>query len=505
MKNDTQIPIYKYKSPGNQQGYGEGLDKGFFMLYICKQENTENTNPMDFKKIACTVVRRWNEKRMAGRAKDVPRSVTPQAETTAAMAKTVAAEAGTATPSPTSFPQHAANVLRTAEAKAVQSETPSPKAANLESALGDFLAERYEFRFNVLTEATEFRCLSDGENGTFRPATERDLNAICLEAHRHGIDCWDRDVARMVHSANVREYHPFRLYFQRLPAWDGRDRLHDLAARVSDSPLWIQAFHRWMLGLAAQWAGLSDGLHAHSTAPLLVSDEQGLGKSTFCRALLPPQLQAYYTDSVDLARPDKVERQLTEMGLLNLDEFDRIPEKKHPLLKNLMQLSALNLRKAYRRHSQALPRIASFIGTSNSRELLSDPSGSRRFICVLVKHPIDSTGIDHAQIYAQLKAELERGERYWFSHGEENALRLYNAAFYRICPAEEVLCRHYRAAHPSEKVRPLSLPEIFARLRRLEPGAMAGVTLPKLAQALVAAGVQKVHTHYGNRYRVAER
>ncbi len=108
--------------------YGEGLDKGFFMSYICKREDTENTKPMDFKKIACTVVRRWNEKRMAGRAKDVPRSATPQAVTTVAMAKTVAAEAGTATPSPTSFPQHTANVLRTAEAKAVQSETPSPKS-----------------------------------------------------------------------------------------------------------------------------------------------------------------------------------------------------------------------------------------------------------------------------------------------------------------------------------------------------------------------------------------
>ncbi|WP_462359843.1 VapE domain-containing protein [Paraprevotella clara] len=423
---------------------------------------------MDFKKIAHAAVCRWNEKRRTDKTSDTHRTSLPEA------------------------------------APAVR-EAVSPKAANLESALGGFLAECYEFRFNVLTEATEFRSKSDKENGTFRPATERDLNAICLEAHRHGIGCWDRDVARMVHSADVREYHPFRLYFQRLPAWDGRDRLHDLAARVSDSPLWVQAFHRWMLGLAAQWAGLSDGLHAHSTAPLLVSDEQGLGKSTFCRALLPPQLQTYYTDSVDLARPDKVERQLTEMGLLNLDEFDRIPEKKHPLLKNLMQLSALNLRKAYRRHSQALPRIASFIGTSNSRELLSDPSGSRRFICVLVEHPIDCTGIDHAQIYAQLKAELENGERYWFNHGEENALRLHNAAFYRICPAEEVLCRHYRAAHPGEKVRLLSLPEIFARLRRLEPGAMAGITLPKLAQALVAAGVQKVHTHYGNRYRVAER
>ena len=423
---------------------------------------------MDFKKIAHAAVCRWNEKRRTDKTSDTHRTSLPEA------------------------------------APAVR-EAVSPKAANLDSALGGFLAECYEFRFNVLTEATEFRSKSDKENGTFRPATERDLNAICLEAHRHGIDCWDRDVARMVHSADVREYHPFRLYFQRLPAWDGRDRLHDLAARVSDSPLWVQAFHRWMLGLAAQWAGLSDGLHAHSTAPLLVSDEQGLGKSTFCRALLPPELQAYYTDSVDLARPDKVERQLTEMGLLNLDEFDRIPEKKHPLLKNLMQLSALNLRKAYRRHSQALPRIASFIGTSNSRELLSDPSGSRRFICVLVEHPIDCTGIDHAQIYAQLKTELENGERYWFNHGEENALRLHNAAFYRICPAGEVLRRYYRAAQPGEKLRLLSLPEIFARLRRLEPGAMAGITLPKLAQALVAAGVQKVHTHYGNRYRVAER
>ena len=468
------------------------LTKAFSCRIFANKKTPKKTKPMDFKKIAHAAVCRWNEKRHTDKTADTRRATLSEAENSTVLQGN-------------DFPEAMEAILRLPEAVPAVREVASLKAAGLESALGGFLAKRYEFRFNVLTEATEFRSKSDKENGTFRPATERDLNAICLEAHRHGIDCWDRDVARMVHSADVREYHPFRQYFQRLPAWDGRDRLHNLAARVSDSPLWIQAFHRWMLGLAAQWAGLSDRLHAHSTAPLLVSDEQGLGKSTFCRTLLPPELQAYYTDSVDLARPDKVERQLTEMGLLNLDEFDRIPEKKHPLLKNLMQLSALNLRKAYRRHSQALPRIASFIGTSNSRELLSDPSGSRRFICVLVEHPIDCTGIDHAQIYSQLKAELENGERYWFSHGEENALRLHNAAFYRICPAEEVLRRYYRAAQPGEKVRLLSLPEIFARLRRLEPGAMAGVTLPKLAQALVAAGAQKVHTHYGNRYHVVER
>ena len=304
-------------------------------------------------------------------------------------------------------------------------------------------------------------------------------------------------------SDRLPDYHPFRDYFDRLPPWDGKDRLDALAQRVSNHALWVRGFRRWMVTVAAQWMGMADN-HANSMAPVLVSGRQGLGKSTFCRNLLPPELSAYYTDSVDVANTARMEQLLVEMGLINLDEFDRIPVRRHPALKNVMQLTDLHVRKAYRRDTLRLPRIASFIATSNSHELLSDPSGSRRFLCVEVERPIDSTDIGHAQIYAQLKAELENGERYWFNHGEENALRLHNAAFYRICPAGEVLRRYYRAAQPNEKVRPLSLPEIFARLRRLEPGAMAGVTLPKLAQALVAAGVQKIHTHYGNRYRVVE-
>ncbi len=406
----------------------------------------------------------------------------------------------------TAPPRAEAGARRTPPEKKAGTGTSAAQtpAARMETELEAFLAARYEFRFNLLTEATEFRRLGEAENDSFRLATERDLNALCVEAHRAGVNCWDRDVARLVGSAHVAGYHPFRRYFDRLPEWDGRDRLRDLAARVCGEPWWAQAFHRWMLGVAAQWAGVSDGLHAQCVAPLLVSDAQGMGKSTFCRALMPPELQAYYTDNVDLARPDRVERQLVEMGLLNLDEFDRIPPRKHPLLKNLMQLSALNLRKAYQRHACALPRIAAFIGTSNSRELLSDPSGSRRFICVRVERPIDSTGIDHAQVYAQLKAELLRGERHWFSPGEENALRVRNAAFYRVEPAEEVVRHTYRPAAPHEKAALLPLPEIFARLRRRHPGTTAGMNLMKLAQALSRLGVQKVHTHYGNRWRVVE-
>ena len=427
---------------------------------------------MELKQIVKRAVRRWVEKIASKRAQRQARLALPSGSDL---------------------------LKRKAEAYSTKDRT----SATLERRLAAFAEARYDLRHNLLTGQAEFRPKGQ-DAASFLPLTARDLNSLCLTAHEAGIPCWDRDVSRFVASDRLPDYHPFRDYFDRLQPWDGEDRLDALARRVSDRALWVRGFRRWMLAVAAQWMRMGDD-HANSMAPVLVSGRQGLGKSTFCRNLLPPELSAYYTDSVDVANTARMEQLLVEMGLINLDEFDRIPVRRHPALKNVMQLTDLHVRKAYRRDTLRLPRIASFIGTSNSRELLSDPSGSRRFICVLVKHPIDSTGIDHAQIYAQLKAELERGERYWFSHGEENALRLYNAAFYRICPAEEVLCRHYRAAHPSEKVRPLSLPEIFARLRRLEPGAMAGVTLPKLAQALVAAGVQKVHTHYGNRYRVAER
>lgn len=74
--------------------------------------------------------------------------------------------------------------------------------------------------------------------------------------------------------------------------------------------------------MTAQWMGVT-GSHANSVAPLLISTEQGYLKSTFCKSLLPPALQRYYMDKVDLTSQGHIERRLAEMGLLNLDEFDK--------------------------------------------------------------------------------------------------------------------------------------------------------------------------------------
>ena len=384
-----------------------------------------------------------------------------------------------------------------------QEKEKNSSVACLTERVNTFLLDNYDFRYNVLTEETEFRP-ADGHGCAFRPIGKRELNTFCMEAHAKGIACWDKDVSRYIYSTCIAEYHPFKLYMEELPGWDGTDRLTELALKVADTPLWVQGFHRWMLALAAQWLGRT-GIHANSVAPILVSSEQGRQKSTFCKALMPQALQRYYVDNLKLTSQGQAERLLAEMGLVNMDEFDKYPAAKMPLLKNLMQMAHLNICKAYQRNYRNLPRIASFIGTSNRFDLLTDPTGSRRFLCIEVKQNIDCTGIDHTQIFAQLKTELEAGERYWFTKEEEHALQEHNAAFYRTSTAEDVFHSNFRAAQPTEQSLDLTAADIFKELQSHNASALRGYNPNRFAQLLMGAGIVRKHTEYGNVYKVVRR
>lgn len=374
---------------------------------------------------------------------------------------------------------------------------------NLTAQVNRFLQNSYLFRYNLLTDETEYRPANAADK-TFVTIGKRELNTLCLEAHARGILCWDKDISRFLFSKHVPEYHPFLLYFEQLPVWDGIDRITRLAQRISSESYWINGFHTWMLGLTAQWTGQT-GKYANSVAPLLVSIRQGCLKSTFCKSLMPDSLSRYYSDEVELTSRSNATRKMSEMGLLNLDEFDKYSPGKIPLLKNLMQMADLNLCKAYQKNFRNLPRIASFIGTSNRFDLLSDNTGSRRFLCVEVKDKIDCTCIEHKQIYAQLKQELSDGARYWFSAEEEEELQEHNLIFQHRNPAEEVLRSCFRPAtseDPKEKIRNLSAADIFKELKKQNPAAMRGSNPNYFSQQLVPAGFLRKHGRYGNFYPV---
>ena len=379
----------------------------------------------------------------------------------------------------------------------IKTEQNARKSSLLED-LEMYLFKVYDFRFNVLTEQTEYR--KKGES-VFHLVDQRVLNTLCMKVRKQGINCWDKDVSRLLLSEQIPDFHPFTEYADSLPEWDGVDRVSELARRVSDEALWVSGFHRWMLGMVAQWMNL-EGQCANAVAPLLVSTEQGRCKSTFCSIILPEELQRFYIDKFDLTSVSGCEQKLSQFGLINMDEFDRYSVRSMANLKNLMQLKKLTFRKSHRSYYSQLPRIASFIGTSNQKELLTDSTGSRRFLCVEVKGKIDCSRPDYAQLYAQLKAELLAGERFWFTSEEEKEIQEHNRFFYRQSPEQEIFFRCFRLPKEGEEAVLLSPTEIFCRLQKKYPAAFRGSNVVNMGRMLIGLGVERVRTRCGSAYRV---
>ena len=365
-----------------------------------------------------------------------------------------------------------------------------------------FLLERYEFRYNRLTGVTEYRPKGNSDAG-FSPVDERNMNGMIVDARLKGIVCWNHMVPTLVLSDKVEDYHPFHLYTDELPKWDGTDRVTPLLLRVSDDALWLRGGRYWLRALTAQWMGI-ERTHANTLVPVLVSSEQGLGKSTFCRSLLPDSLRVYYLDNLNLAPGASPEKKLVKSGLINLDEFDKVSEKRQPDLKNLLQMISVPVYRGKRLGYITEPRLASFIATTNSRQILSDPTGSRRFLCVEVTQMISNECIDHKQLYAQLKQEVLNGERDYLNKEEEKEVQRRNKAYYRQSPLEDVFHACFRQPEPEEEGQWFTAAEIFRFMIKRNASALRGISAKHLSFRLIAMGFKPKHTMHGNCYHVVQ-
>lgn len=395
------------------------------------------------------------------------------------------------------------NVVKKTSEESTSSSLSTHKDSETEQIqqkMEQYLLNRYHFRFNVLTEQTEY---SKKGNGIpiYKVISQRTLNSLCLEARARHINCWDKDVSRFVNSEQMPDYHPLLSYMDALPEWDGKDRVTPLAQRISAKSFWVNSFHRWLLGVTAQWSGRMARC-ANAVAPMLVSSEQGRCKSTFCELLMPDSLKDYYTDSFELTGQAGCEQKLAFFGLINLDEYDRLPPQKLPLLKNLMQMKKLDFRKSHRSSYSHLPRMASFIGTSNRKALLTDPSGSRRYFFAEVKEKIDCSLLEHKQLFAQLKAELDEGKRYWFSAEEEAELKLRNQAYYALPTETEMVFHYFRLPEKDEDFKLYSAVALFNFLLKRYPAAMRGMTVNKMGRIMNSIGAERMHTTTGNMYKL---
>ncbi len=302
-----------------------------------------------------------------------------------------------------------------------------------------FLTMRYAFRYNTVLNCTEYRPVALPAD-SFTPLDPRMLRRIILEVQREGIEVSPNDIRNYIESDYVRQFDPVGDYLASCEgAWDGHDHIGDLARTVpTDAPLWHKWFKTWLLAMVSQWQNQPSRLYGNSVAPLLISP-QGYHKSTFCRRLLPDALKWGYTDSLTLSYRRQVMLAMSQQLLINLDEFNQIsPRVQQGFLKNVIQLPSIKAKRPYGTHLEELPRKASFIATSNMTDILSDPSGNRRFIGIELTAPIDTSRVpDHRQLFAQALQLLRNGSRSWFDKAETEQIMLWNRRYEIQEPADQ--------------------------------------------------------------------
>ena len=351
------------------------------------------------------------------------------------------------------------------EKKKMQRTGTIPAETLLTMKVNLFLTSNYELRKNVMRGVAEYR-MRTGIGFSFQDLTEEARNSITMRAMEQGIKCWDKDIRRFINSDDIERYDPMNDYLENLPRWDGKDRVTALAERVpTEWDEWTHLFHIWMRSMVAMWLGKGQ-LTGNALVPLLIG-RQGCGKSSFCRILLPRDLQEYYNDRINFKNEQDLNLGLTSFALINLDEFDKITQRQQILLKYLVSTADLKYRPPYGKAYTSNRRYASFIGTTNDQTPLTDPSGSRRFVCVSINGDIDfETPVQHSQIFAQLKQEIRNGERYWLTKDEERRLMEHNLQYQRMNGLGEMLMSLIQKPRQSEEGQWISLKELSTLLKK---------------------------------------
>lgn len=220
-------------------------------------------------------------------------------------------------------------------------------------------------------------------------------------------------------------YHPVRDYLKGLK-WDGEARVETLFIDYmgAEDNLYTRAVARkWLCAAVARV--MVPGCK-FDYMPLLIG-EQGEMKST-----LPARLGSrWYSDSVYTVQGKDAYEQLKGVWIAEMAELSAMKHSEVEAAKHFISKSSDRYREAYGRRPEDFLRQCVFIGTSNRRRPLKDPTGGRRFwpidtrVTEPVKHVIrDLTEYEVGQIWAEAMEYYRQGEElYLTGEVEKMAIR----------------------------------------------------------------------------------
>ena len=357
----------------------------------------------------------------------------------------------------------------------------------------EYLVPRYELRRNVVRRQVEYRDKQE-EGAVFMAVTDYWENSVWCALQKEEIFCHVSDLRAVIHSDFSPGYDPFCSYFEQLPAWNGQtDPIGDLAATLETTrpDFWRKCFKKWIVALVA----CAVDPHKENHTVLLLSGAQGLGKTTWLRRLVPPVLHEYvYSGNLDPSSKDS-SLMMSDCILIILDELSGQSRMEVNRLKAMITKDAVRERRPYARNAEVYDRRASFAATVNDNQILTDRTGSRRFLCFEATQIDYLSPVDYAAVYAQALALFRAGFRYWFADADIMEVNDNNEPFQQTSPEVELFYTYFRKPERFEAYILLSSSEIVAKIAEKTRLPLTSISVNVIGKMLKRDGFvcQKKH------------
>ena len=375
----------------------------------------------------------------------------------------------------------------------------------------DFLRDRTMLRFNTVThrvechEPTEF---NTDVPGGWEPITNRELmsqwRAMSFEKRVR-----EADMKNLIDSDFVPKYNPFEFYLKRLPPWneDKGDYIMELSLSVNvkgdgeEQMLFYEYLKKWLVAMVASWV---DPLVVNNVILVLIGP-QGIYKTTWFNFLLPPELrQFFYTKTNAEFRNKDDLLVLSQYGLLCCEELDTMKPPDMNRLKAAVTMPYIDVRAPFERYPEHRPHIASFCGTGNNVQFLTDSTGNRRWLPFEVES-IESpwqNPLNYEGIYSQAYRLYRDGFRFYFSQEEVNRLNRHNEQFEAVNLERELIDTYFRIPQDYEygEVMPVS------RALQIAGGNLTSeLRKDKMRMAFAELGFRYKHTNAARGFIVMQR
>lgn len=255
-----------------------------------------------------------------------------------------------------------------------------PKKKTIYDYTIEYLLEKYDIYYNEISH--DFQISMRGK----KQWQYINLNSLIIELTKAGIDISTSKLEILIRSELIPKFNPIKEYFESLSAWDGFDHIGKLASYVPvyDNKAFVYHFTKWLV--RAIKCALEPG-YFNKQALIISHSGQSSGKSTWCRFLCPPELSEYMAEDINSDKDARI--QLCRNFLYNLDELAVLSKNDVNALKAFFSKTFINERLPYDRKNTILPRICSFMGSTNMSSFLNDETGSVRWLCFELMQPIN--------------------------------------------------------------------------------------------------------------------